>query len=68
MSSLFFAAIGFVCHERGIELNKFQLQEGLQIIFVFFSDSLSKMPVAQIYSLFFFIMVALVIFNTEVFF
>uniref|UniRef100_A0A1I8BTP1 Transporter n=1 Tax=Meloidogyne hapla TaxID=6305 RepID=A0A1I8BTP1_MELHA len=67
MSSLFFAAVGFVCHERDIELNKFQLQEGLQMIFVFFSDSLSKMPVAQIYSLFFFTMVALVIFNTELF-
>jgi len=67
MSSLLFAAVGFVCHERDIELTKFQLQEGLQMIFVFFSDTLSKVPVAQIYSLFFFTMVALVIFNTEVF-
>ncbi|KAF7629202.1 hypothetical protein Mgra_00009265 [Meloidogyne graminicola] len=67
MSSLLFAAIGFVCYERDIELNKFQLQEGLQLIFVFFSDSLSKIPVAQIYSFFFFTMVSLVIFNTELF-
>uniref|UniRef100_A0A914KVR2 Transporter n=1 Tax=Meloidogyne incognita TaxID=6306 RepID=A0A914KVR2_MELIC len=67
MSSLLFAAVGFVCHERDIELTKFQLQEGLQMIFVFFSDTLSKVPVAQIYSLFFFTMVALVIFNTELF-
>uniref|UniRef100_A0A914LTW0 Transporter n=1 Tax=Meloidogyne incognita TaxID=6306 RepID=A0A914LTW0_MELIC len=67
MSSLLFAAVGFICHERDIELTKFQLQEGLQMIFVFFSDTLSKVPVAQIYSLFFFTMVALVIFNTELF-
>ncbi|KAI3409917.1 transporter [Globodera pallida] len=37
------------------------------VVFVFFVEALSKLPVAQIYSLLFFTMVAFVVFNSELF-
>uniref|UniRef100_A0A183BTC4 Transporter n=1 Tax=Globodera pallida TaxID=36090 RepID=A0A183BTC4_GLOPA len=67
ISSLVFSAIGFVCYEMGIPLEQFHLQEGIQVVFVFFVEALSKLPVAQIYSLLFFTMVAFVVFNSELF-
>jgi SNF family Na+-dependent transporter len=49
-----------------LDLQLFQLQEGIQMIFVFFPEALSKLPVAQIYSFLFFTMISFVIFNSEV--
>jgi hypothetical protein len=66
VSSLVFSAIGFVCNEMELELAQFQLQDGLQVIFVFFAEALSKLPVAQIYSFLFFTMIGFVLFNTVV--
>uniref|UniRef100_A0A914BVQ2 Uncharacterized protein n=1 Tax=Acrobeloides nanus TaxID=290746 RepID=A0A914BVQ2_9BILA len=62
VSSLIFSAIGFVCVELGLLVDQFRLQ-----VFVFFSEAISKLPVAPLYSLLFFLMVALIIFNTELF-
>jgi solute carrier family 6 amino acid transporter-like protein 5/7/9/14 len=67
MTSLLFAAVGFVCHELDIAFDQFQLQDGVHLIFVFFSEAISKLPVAQLWSAFFFAMIALVIFNSELF-
>ncbi|KAL3090129.1 hypothetical protein niasHS_006581 [Heterodera schachtii] len=67
ISSLVFSTIGFICHEMGIPFEQFHLQEGIQVVFVFFVEALSKLPVAQIYSLLFFTMVAFVVFDTELF-
>lgn len=43
------------------------LVDGVQLIFVFFAEAISKLPVAPLHALLFFIMVALIIFNTELF-
>lgn len=37
------------------------------MIFVFFAEALARVPVAQLYSVLFFGMIALVIFNSELF-
>ncbi|KAI1721390.1 sodium:neurotransmitter symporter family domain-containing protein [Ditylenchus destructor] len=67
VSSLVFSSIGFICFEMDILLDKFRLQEGIQLVFVSFAESLSKLPVAQLYAFLFFGMVTLVIFNSELF-
>jgi len=66
-SSMLFTAIGFICHELDLPIDKFQLQNGVQLIFVFFSEAISKLPVAQLWSAVFFTMIALVVFNSELF-
>ena len=66
-SSMLFTAIGFICHELDLSIDKFQLQNGVQLIFVFFSEAISKLPVAQLWSAVFFTMIALVVFNSELF-
>ena len=83
MTSILFAAVGFVCYELDIAFDQFKLQgslipmhkdhlevylsDGVHLIFVFFSEAISKLPVAQLWSAFFFAMIALVIFNSELF-
>ncbi|CAD5217823.1 unnamed protein product [Bursaphelenchus okinawaensis] len=67
VSALVFSAIGFVCHEMDMYLDEFKLQNGVQLVFVFFAEALSKLPVAPLYALLFFTMVALIVFNTELF-
>uniref|UniRef100_A0A915CRP8 Uncharacterized protein n=1 Tax=Ditylenchus dipsaci TaxID=166011 RepID=A0A915CRP8_9BILA len=67
VSSLVFSAVGFVCYDMDLLLDQFRLQEGIQLVFVFFAEALSKLPVAQLYSFLFFGMVSLVIFNSELF-
>uniref|UniRef100_A0A7E4V3A1 Transporter n=1 Tax=Panagrellus redivivus TaxID=6233 RepID=A0A7E4V3A1_PANRE len=67
MTSFLFAAVGFVCYELNMDYDQFKLQDGVQLIFVFFSEAISKLPVAQLWSAFFFGMIALVMFNTELF-
>ncbi|CAD5222395.1 unnamed protein product [Bursaphelenchus xylophilus] len=67
VSSLVFSAIGFVCYEMDMYLEEFKLQDGIQLIFVFFAEAVSKLPVAPLYALLFFVMVALIVFNTELF-
>lgn len=64
---MLFTAIGFICHELDLSIDKFQLQNGVQLIFVFFSEAISKLPVAQLWSAVFFTMIALVVFNSELF-
>lgn len=41
--------------------------DGVQLIFVFFAEAVSKLPVAPLYALLFFVMAALIMFNTELF-
>lgn len=41
--------------------------EGIQIVFVFFAEALSKLPIAQLYALLFFGMVSLIVFNSVLF-
>lgn len=36
-------------------------------MFVFFAEAISRLPVAPLYAMMFFLMVALIIFNTELF-
>ncbi|KAI6215457.1 Transporter [Aphelenchoides besseyi] len=67
VSSLVFSAIGFVCYEMDLLLEQFKLQDGVQLVFVFFAEAISKLPVAPLHALLFFLMVALIIFNTELF-
>ncbi|KAI6240041.1 Transporter [Aphelenchoides fujianensis] len=67
VSALVFAASGFVCYEMDLLLEQFKLQDGVQLVFVFFAEAISKLPVAPLHALLFFLMVALIIFNTELF-
>ena len=41
--------------------------DGVQLVFVFFAEAVAKLPVAPLNALLFFLMVALIIFNTELF-
>jgi SNF family Na+-dependent transporter len=48
------------------QLNNLYL-DGVQLVFVFFAEAISKLPVAPLYAMLFFSMVTLIVFNTELF-
>ncbi|KAK0418475.1 hypothetical protein QR680_013577 [Steinernema hermaphroditum] len=66
-STLVFAAIGFMCYEMDISMSQFEFQEGAELVFVVFSESVAKLPVAPLYAVLFFIMLFLIILSSELF-
>ncbi|KAL6728873.1 hypothetical protein Aduo_010606 [Ancylostoma duodenale] len=64
---LTFSAIGFTCSVFSIPLDKFPIQEGVHLIFVFLAEALAAVPVAPLYTGLFFLMVVLIIHSTQLF-
>uniref|UniRef100_A0A0N5AJ66 Transporter n=1 Tax=Syphacia muris TaxID=451379 RepID=A0A0N5AJ66_9BILA len=59
-----FSAIGFLCYEMDIPLDRFKLKDGLHLVFEILPEAIAKLPVAPLYALFYFGMVYFVILNT----
>lgn len=66
-AALTFSAIGFMCYEMNINIDDFQWKTGLQLIFVFFAETLSRLPIAPFYAALFFLLVFLIILSTQIF-
>ncbi|VDM71684.1 unnamed protein product [Strongylus vulgaris] len=64
---LTFSAIGFTCFEFSISLDKFQIRDGVHLIFVFLAEALAGVPVAPLYTGLFFLMVVLIVHSTQLF-
>uniref|UniRef100_A0A0K0G1N0 Sodium-dependent acetylcholine transporter (inferred by orthology to a C. elegans protein) n=1 Tax=Strongyloides venezuelensis TaxID=75913 RepID=A0A0K0G1N0_STRVS len=66
-AALTFSAIGFMCYEMNININYFQWKTGLQLIFVFFAETLSRLPIAPFYAALFFLLVFLILLSSQIF-
>uniref|UniRef100_A0AC35TQ97 Transporter n=1 Tax=Rhabditophanes sp. KR3021 TaxID=114890 RepID=A0AC35TQ97_9BILA len=66
-AALTFSAIGFMCYEMNIELDKFEWKTGIQLVFVFFAETLSRMPIAPLYAAFYFLMVFMILLSSQIF-
>ncbi|CAJ0599966.1 unnamed protein product [Cylicocyclus nassatus] len=64
---LTFSAIGFICFEFSISLDKLQIRDGVHLIFVFLAEALAGVPVAPLYTGLFFLMVVLIVHSTQLF-
>ncbi|VDN02726.1 unnamed protein product [Thelazia callipaeda] len=58
---LVFAAVGFLCYELELSLEKFSFKGGAQLLFIYMPEAIAKLPVAPIYSVMYFLMIVAII-------
>uniref|UniRef100_A0A8R1TZG3 Transporter n=1 Tax=Onchocerca volvulus TaxID=6282 RepID=A0A8R1TZG3_ONCVO len=55
------SAVGFLCYELELPLERFSFKGGAQLIFVYLPEAIAKLPVAPIYSILYFAMINVMI-------
>ncbi|VDK50622.1 unnamed protein product, partial [Gongylonema pulchrum] len=63
-AALIFSAVGFLCYELELPLEKFNFKGGVQLVFIYLPEAIAKLPVAPIYSILYFVMVISIILTT----
>ncbi|CAG9536156.1 unnamed protein product [Cercopithifilaria johnstoni] len=58
------SAVGFLCYELELPLERFNFKGGAQLIFVYLPEAIGKLPVAPIYSILYFAMITAIILTT----
>ncbi|VIO92045.1 Sodium:neurotransmitter symporter family protein [Brugia malayi] len=58
------SAVGFLCYELELPIERFSFKGGAQLIFVYLPEAIAKLPVAPIYSILYFAMIMAVILTT----